>query len=607
MMRVVAGRPATALTRRPCQQVGSKFRAFSRSARPSFRQRSDVRPYPLQDSRVLLYRALSTAALNVNGSWLTLRPATPTKATASLPTVLAHSSTTLSTPSYEVTEFLRRTVQRIRSFLQSIWDFLTLSVRGVEVVGRLSPLLLLTPAAMAVHPWLSANDNRLSDFSWWYFTSSVQSLGPVFVKLCQWVATRPDIFPPHVCERLSCLHDQGLPHAYRFTEQMLREAFGDYEAAGLYMDAHEVIGCGAAAQVYRARLQTASGTSRPVAVKVLHPRFHELVARDFWFMREVAGWLHALPVERLHMLNLPRVASNFGTLLEAQADLRLEGDHLRTFRHNFYGDAHKEHDGDSAITFPRPVDGWSARNILVEDLIDNATPIAEYLHDSSAEGIAIRKELAGPLLRAFLKMVFLDNFVHCDLHPGNVLVQTHQVSARATHNWWQRLFFLTSQGSKAASSSAEEEDMVTKRTIVFLDAGLTTSLSPVDQRNLLDLFRAVILNKGEEAGRLMVERAKHERCSQTPGGIEAFSEGIGALVAEFHGNRQQGLTLGAVRIGSLLSRVLDLCRVHGVEIDPAMASIVVSTLVLEGLGRSLEPSMNLIDFAIPFVLGRGRV
>lgn len=146
-----------------------------------------------------------------------------------------------------------------------------------------------------------------------------------------------------------------------------------------------------------------------------------------------------------------------------------------------------------------------------------------------------------------------------------------------------------------------------RRKIVFLDAGIATSLSPVDQRNLKDLFRAVLLNDGNTAGRLMVERAGYERCSQMEGGVEAFASGIQELVSEFHDRRKEGLTLGAVCIGSLLSRVLDLCRVYGVEIDPAMASIVLSTLVLEGLGRSLEPSLNLMDAAIPFVLGRGRV
>ena len=146
-----------------------------------------------------------------------------------------------------------------------------------------------------------------------------------------------------------------------------------------------------------------------------------------------------------------------------------------------------------------------------------------------------------------------------------------------------------------------------KRKIVFLDAGIAMSLNPNDQRNLHDLFRAVLLNDGNRAGRLMVERAHYERCSQIPGGVDAFAAGIEDLVSEFHTRRKDGLTLGAVRIGSLLSRVLDLCRIYGVEIDPNMSSIVISTLVLEGLGRSLEPELNLIDFAVPFVLGRGRV
>lgn len=75
------------------------------------------------------------------------------------------------------------------------------------------------------------------------------------------------------------------------------------------------------------------------------------------------------------------------------------------------------------------------------------------------------------------------------------------------------------------------------------------------------------------------------------GAVAAFATGVGEIVSEFHSTRKSGLSLGAVQIGSLLGRVLDLCRSHGTEIDPAMSSAVVSTLVLEGLslGRSLEP------------------
>ena len=158
-----------------------------------------------------------------------------------------------------------------------------------------------------------------------------------------------------------------------------------------------------------------------------------------------------------------------------------------------------------------------------------------------------------------------------------------------------------------STSQQQPQEVTIKRSIVFLDAGIAISLSQNDQKNLIDLFRAVIFNDGNRAGRLMVERAKHERCSQVEGCVEAFSDGIADIVSEFHDRRKEGLTLGAVRIGVLLSRVLDLCRIHGVEIDPSMASVVVSTLVLEGLGRSLSPDLDLLNFAKPFVMGRGTV
>ena len=130
-------------------------------------------------------------------------------------------------------------------------------------------------------------------------------------------------------------------------------------------------------------------------------------------------------------------------------------------------------------------------------------------------------------------------------------------------------------GHEGFWSFGNDTDEVVKHSIVFLDAGIANSLSPEDKRNLKDLFKAVIFKDGNQAGRLMVERAKYERCSSVPGGVDAFAKGVEDIVSEFHGRRREGLTLGAVRIGSLLSRVLDLCRVHGVEIDPNMYQLAL--------------------------------
>jgi len=341
-------------------------------------------------------------------------------------------------------------------------------------------------------------------------------------------------------------------------------------------------------------------------VKILHPWFQRQITNDLWLMDAVAKWLHSLPSETIKMVCLPRAVQTFGENLRRQADLTLESDNLQQFRHNFYGDENNA--AASAILFPRPMEGWVSSKVLVEDMVENATPISEFLKDNTDLGLQTRKELAGPLLRAFLKMVFSDNFVHADIHPGNVLIQTttttNNPKRRSTTNLFSRMF---QSNETTENSNNNDTSTTTKRSIVFLDAGIVTSLNENDRKNLKDLFKAVILNDGYDAGRLMVERARYERCSQTPGGVEAFATGVANIVSEFHDRRKSGLTLGAVRIGSLLGDVLDLCRVHGVEIDPAMASIVISTLVLEGLGRSLEPTLNLMDCAVPFVLGRGKV
>lgn len=82
-----------------------------------------------------------------------------------------------------------------------------------------------------------------------------------------------------------------------------------------------------------------------------------------------------------------------------------------------------------------------------------------------------------------------------------------------------------------------------KYNIIFIDAGIATSLQPNDRKNLHDLFKAIVLNDGYTAGQLMVERARFERCSSIPGGTHAFATGVANIVSEFHDRRKQGMYL----------------------------------------------------------------
>jgi aarF domain-containing kinase len=313
--------------------------------------------------------------------------------------------------------YLEQAADWVKRLVKRYWDYLLVILRGTEIVLILSPMVLLTPAAVFADRFL--HTSAVSNLSWGYLIESVQFLGPAFVKLCQWAATRRDIFPPHICDRLAQLQADGIPHSWVHTDQSLRDAFGDYQAKGLSVQPHDIVGCGSAAQVYAGTLTTVNKhgklEEKAVAIKVLHPNFQQNIDRDIWFLQAIADSINAVPLEAAKVLNLPAAASTFGSILHKQADLRIEADNLMRFRANFYKSEHDER--NSAIFFPCPMAKWVTDRVMVEDLVDDGVPIAHYMRDDSTAGKAIRKELAGPLLRAFLKMVFVDNWIHCDIHP----------------------------------------------------------------------------------------------------------------------------------------------------------------------------------------------
>ena len=329
----------------------------------------------------------------------------------------------ISSPTSRTTQqssILDRIIRWLRTCWKRMSRFSFLAIRTGEVIIRISPLIILAPAAFFSNQVLDSP--MIYDTAWNYTIKVIQGLGPVAIKFCQWAATRRDIFHPALCDQLSVLHDKGCPHSLRWTRQVLTDAFGDYERKGLVID--DVIGCGAAAQVYRGKLTVETDSTisvkhqspREVAIKVLHPRFREMVDRDLDFIEIIADFMHSLPINYLKMLNLPRAVEEFSILLRDQVDLTTEAENLRQFGKNFHNDS--DHNKKvSSIIFPKPIDGWTSSHVIVEEYISDAVPISDFLLDSSQEGMDVRKELAAPLLRAFLKMVFIDNFIHGDLHP----------------------------------------------------------------------------------------------------------------------------------------------------------------------------------------------
>lgn len=123
--------------------------------------------------------------------------------------------------------------------------------------------------------------------------------------------------------------------------------------------------------------------------------------------------------------------------------------------------------------------------------------------------------------------------------------------------------------------------------LVFLDAGLISELSPKNLRNFLDLFAAIANFDGKLAGRLMVERCRSPELVTDKAGFERTMEHIVSSV------KNNTFNLANLQIGDVLSEVLKSVRVYHVKMEPDFVDTVLSILILEGIGRRLDPDLDV--------------
>ncbi|KAI8058131.1 atypical/ABC1/ABC1-C protein kinase [Syncephalis plumigaleata] len=442
--------------------------------------------------------------------------------------------------------------------------------------------------------------------------------GPSFIKLAQWAATRVDIFPTEFCHSLSRLHASNRPHAFRYTRRAIERATGGRTMESLFEWFDETpVGVGAIAQVYRAKLHphllppqpsdpndTVSYPHNMVAIKVVHPGIDKKIARDLKIMNAFARVIDIIP--GMKWLSLPDEVRVFGEMMNSQLDLRHEAKNLEKFKHGFrycY-----------TVAFPRPIFHGTS-DVLVEEYI-YAIPIKRFLN---ANGTVYDKIMSGIGIDAFLHMLILDNFIHADLHPGNILVRFARPSLR---DMIKRIWSSLTQGIPPPHrpdptvidrlSAVETDELAWKNELmalfsegyrprlVFLDAGLIAELNDTNRRNFIDLFKAVVTFDGYTAGRLMVERCRTPELVVEP---EVFAHKMQNLIMQL---RDITFSLGKVSIGDILMDVMRMVREHHVRLEGDFANVVLSLLILEGIGRQLDPNLDLASVSLAALRDFGR-
>ncbi|KAK0615724.1 hypothetical protein B0T17DRAFT_497129 [Bombardia bombarda] len=531
---------------------------------------------------------------------------------------------------------LARTGRQIIIFLHLyIWEPICTGVRFLHLLGIFVPVILTVPAI-----WVGRRrpdrDNERTGTLWWYsfLVKSMEWAGPAFIKLGQWAASRSDIFPNEMCEIMAKLHADAPAHSLHATRRIIQAAFNGRDFSEIFEEFDpKPLGVGAIAQVYRAKLKPDLAVpsdidvaeteadlhhkvrknvetilkstpkrvpSSYVAVKVLHPGVERTVRRDLRIMGFFASVLNAIPT--IEWLSLPDEVEQFGEMMRLQLDLRIEAANLTRFRKNF-----KDR---TTAWFPFPYSEFSTRNVLVEEFA-NGIPLADFIANG---GGVFQQDIASEGLDAFLRMLLLDNFIHADLHPGNIMVRFYesekpslrlhrrnekpyagQQSDDATETVLSRLRPFRDNKDLWEAELAKIDREGFRPQLIFIDTGLVTELNGTNRRNFLDLFRAVAEFDGYKAGHLMCER-----CRQPDAVLdeEVFALKMQHLVLDV---KSKTLALGNVKIGDILQNVLSMVRQHHVRMEGDFVNVVISILLLEGIGRSLNPDIDLLSSSLPIL------
>ncbi|KAJ3487134.1 hypothetical protein NLG97_g6474 [Lecanicillium saksenae] len=337
-----------------------------------------------------------------------------------------------------------------------------------------------------------------------------------------------------------------------------------------------------------------------VAVKVLHPHVERTVRRDLRIMGFFASVLNAIPT--MEWLSLPGEVEQFGEMMKLQLDLRIEAANLATFRQNF-----KDR---TTAWFPYPYTDFTTRNVLIEEFAQGI-PLADFMENG---GGVFQYDIADEGLDAFLRMLLLDNFVHADLHPGNIMVRfyrsakpelpelplRHSPDAPPAHDpsdvteeVLERLRPHRKDKNAWEAELAKIDTEGFRPQLVFIDTGLVTELNATNRKNFLDLFRAVAEFDGYKAGHLMCERCRQPEAVLDK---EVFALKMQHLVLSV---KSRTLALGNVKIGDILQQVLSMVRSHHVRLEGDFVNVVISILLLEGIGRSLNPDVDLLGSSLP--------
>ena len=368
---------------------------------------------------------------------------------------------------------------------------------------------------------------------------ALEALGPIFVKFGQILSTRRDMLPADIADELAKLQDQVPPCSPEIALAAIQRAYGKPAAEVFAAFNATAIASASVAQVHFAELHD----GRAVAVKILRPGIEQVIRNDVSLLDAGAGLIELLWADGKR-LRPHEVVAEFAHHLDDELDLMREAANASQLRRNF--------EGTSLLLVPEIYWDWCTTQVMVMERM-HGTPIS-HIDSLRAQGIDLKK-LSREGVEIFFTQVFRHGFFHADMHAGNILV--------------------------AADGR-----------YIALDFGIVGALTDNDKHYLAQNFLAFFRRDYRRVAESHIESGWAPADTR----IDAFETAIRAVCEPIFARPLKDISFGRV-----LLRLFQTSRRFNIEVQPQLVLLQKTLLNIEGLGRELDPDLDLWATAKPFL------
>jgi len=371
--------------------------------------------------------------------------------------------------------------------------------------------------------------------------NSIQEMGTTFIKLGQFLSTRPDIIGNEIAQKLENLQDKLPPFPTDQAKKIIKKELGE-NSYNLLLSISEPVAAASIAQVHKAKLND-NGTTKDIAIKILRPNIKKKFNEEIDALMLLAFLIEGT-IKKSKRLKLVEVVFLLKEITNLELDLRFEASAANEFLENTKNDV--------GFIVPKIFWSFTSENILTLEWIDGISiREKEKLDNLNID----TKTLATDVIQHFLRHAIRDGFFHADMHQGNL--------------------FVNKNGE-----------------IVPIDFGIMGRLDKLNQRYLAEILFGFVQRDYKKVAEV------HLIAGLVPKNVsvEEFAQALRSI-----GEPIFGQSVKDISGGNLLKQLFEITEKYNMQTQPQLLLLQKTMVVVEGVARKLNPETNIWETSRPIL------